>query len=69
MLGKITRLTVTRGFGFIKVDDCRESDHFFHASQLRDLPFDERLLGQAVEFESSLGEKGLNALEIFAVKE
>ena len=65
MHGTIVRIKADRGFGFVRpTDDRGDGDHFFHVSSLVDLVFEERLVNQAVEFDSTLGGKGLVATNI-----
>ena len=63
MTGTIKRITMDRGFGFIRADDG--VDYFFHRSELRGgLIFEQLREGERVTFESKEGEKGPRAAEI-----
>lgn len=70
MQGTVLRIVPSRGFGFISPsDDVGERGvHFFHLSALVDLVFDERLIGQQVEFDSTLAPRGLAAENIRPAK-
>ncbi|MBI3979709.1 MAG: cold shock domain-containing protein [Chloroflexi bacterium] len=48
--GKIVRLVTDRGFGFIQMEG-RESDVFFHRSEVRGVQFEQLLTGDPVEFD------------------
>ena len=63
MFGVVKNIKADRGFGFIMPDGCREREdsHWFHAKNLIGVPFDERLQGQRVEFDSVNNAKGLVA--------
>ncbi len=65
--GKIRRLVIDRGFGFIVADDGRQI--FFHCSKLAHgggLVFTEALQGQAVEVELGQDDKGrLQAVQVW----
>lgn len=50
MVGKVVRVHVDRGFGFIQPED-QSRDVFFHCRQLYCLDFDERLLNRRVVFD------------------
>jgi CspA family cold shock protein len=60
--GRIKHLN-ERFFGFIKPDDG-SPDVFFHASALVDLVFDDKLAGQAVEFDVEKTAKGIAAVNV-----
>lgn len=63
MTGTIKRITIDRGFGFIRADDGVE--YFFHRSELRGgLVFEQLKAGQPVTFEARQGDKGPRAAEI-----
>ncbi len=47
--GTIKKLVRDRGFGFIEVPG--QNDVFFHASDVRGVPYDELREGERVEFE------------------
>jgi len=65
MLGTIDRLRVERGFGFIRpAKDNGRGDHFFHCTAFTGAPFDERLIGMQVVFDSESCEKGLQAVNV-----
>ncbi len=57
--GKVKFFNVTKGFGFIKVDDTGE-EIFVHASGLIDQVREE----DAVTFEVTEGKKGTNAVDV-----
>jgi len=54
--GTIKKLARDRGFGFI--EEQTGQDIFFHASGVRDIPFDELQEGETVEYESETDTKG-----------
>lgn len=63
MTGTIKRLTMDRGFGFIRARDG--VDYFFHRSELRGgLVFEQLREGQHVTFERREGDKGPRPAEI-----
>jgi len=64
--GAIRRLAKYRGFGFIKVNGFQ--DVFFHRSDVQDAAFDLLREGQSVEFEVSLGPKGLRATGVKVIR-
>lgn len=68
MQGKIVRINAERGFGFIAHEGDPAGDHFFHFKDLAELPFGPELVGQRVEFDSAMGDKGLRAREVRPVK-
>ena len=57
--GKVKFFNVTKGFGFIKVDETNE-EVFVHASGLIDQVKEE----DQVSFEITEGQKGKNAVEV-----
>lgn len=60
--GKVARILVDKGFGFIRLDDGREA--FFHKSEVQREPgfqFDQIQPGDEVECQVDLGPKGLRA--------
>lgn len=57
--GKVKFFNVTKGFGFIKVDDTNE-EVFVHATGLVDEIRDE----DSVSFDISEGKKGQNAINV-----
>jgi CspA family cold shock protein len=57
--GKVKFFNVTKGFGFIKVDDTSE-EVFVHATGLVDEIRDE----DSVSFDISEGKKGQNAINV-----
>lgn len=60
--GTIARLT-DRGFGFISREG-EEKDLFFHSSELQGVGFDELREGDNVQFETTEGEKGPQAVNV-----
>jgi len=60
--GTIARLT-DRGFGFI-AQEGEENDIFFHASELKDVDFNDLKEGDKVTFETTDGPKGLSATSV-----
>lgn len=63
MTGKIKKVTVDRGFGFITGEDG--VDYFFHQSELRGgLVFAQLQEGERVSFEARQGEKGPRASDV-----
>lgn len=64
--GKIKKLIVERGFGFISATDGREI--FFHQSSLADAKFSELAKDQLVEFEVERADKGPCAVNVRVVK-
>ena len=59
MTGRIVRLHVDKGFGFIRGEDG--ADRFFHCSALQDIAIDALDLDDAVTFDPAETEKGLRA--------
>ena len=64
MQGKIVRLLVGKGFGFIRGEDNRE--YFFHRSVLKNARIEEVRVAQDVTFEEDEGDKGLRAADVYA---
>ena len=61
--GKI-KTVKDKGFGFITPDD-NGADLFFHARDLdRSLPFDESIVGRAVQFNIMRGDRGPKAAAV-----
>jgi CspA family cold shock protein len=60
--GKIKKIVVDRGFGFIASDDGKE--YFFHHSAIRNASIDSLRGGEAVEFDTTQGPKGPRAENI-----
>ena len=60
--GIIERLVRDRGFGFIR-SDAGESV-FFHRSALPSAEFDRLEQGDRVEFEDTMGDRGLKATRV-----
>jgi CspA family cold shock protein len=60
MTGRILRLAIEKGFGFITGDDGQ--DYFMHRTAIRDGSVFETLReGQTVTFDATRGDKGLRA--------
>lgn len=57
--GKIKRIVVDRGFGFIRAEDGQ--DYFFHRSGLKDLTFETMKEGDPVQFDIETSGKGPRA--------
>ncbi len=64
--GVVKWFNSTKGFGFIKPDDGG-ADVFVHFSAINGSGYRELLEGQAVEFEVTQGQKGLQASSVRAV--
>ena len=64
--GTIAKKMDDKGFGFIKVEG-EDKDLFFHATELKDIGFDDLSEGDAVQFEVVEGEKGLSATNVSKV--
>ena len=62
MKGKIKRVFVGRGFGFIRDEYGR--DIYFHRSDVKDGSFEKLKEGQQVEFEVERDPKGYRAVNI-----
>jgi CspA family cold shock protein len=58
--GTIKKLVSDKGFGFI-AGDPKGKDLFFHLSAIQEGTFESLHEGQAVEYESEMGPKGLRA--------
>ena len=56
--GKIKKLIVDKGFGFIEGEN---EEFFFHCSSVVDATIEQLAEGQVVEFESTQGPKGPRA--------
>jgi CspA family cold shock protein len=63
--GKIKKLVLERGFGFIADTDGNEV--FFHKNSLKDIDFNSLSSGQDVEFDVEKTPKGANAVNISLV--
>ena len=63
MRGRVHRIYVERGFGFIRVSEGPEvgQDYFFHVSGLDDCPIAELEEGSLVDFEPRVVAKGKRA--------
>jgi len=57
--GKVKRVVLEKGFGFIADDDGTEV--FFHKTSLQGLEFNSIAIGTAVKFEVKKTPKGLSA--------
>ncbi len=55
-----------KGFGFISVEG-QEKDLFFHMNELQNANFNDLREGDAVEFETENGPKGLSAVNVSLV--
>ena len=64
--GTIARLT-DRGYGFISYEEASK-DLFFHASELKEVPFNDLKEGDEVTFEIAEGQKGSNAVNVSRAK-
>ena len=64
--GKIKKVVVERGFGFISDTDGREV--FFHKSSVIDGQFESLREEQAVEFEVEKSPKGPRAIDVKVVQ-
>jgi CspA family cold shock protein len=64
--GVIRRLAKYRDFGFIKVNGFE--DLFFHRNEVQDIAFDSLREGQSVEFNVSVGPKGLRATSVKVIE-
>jgi CspA family cold shock protein len=60
--GTIKNLVTGRGYGFIEGEDGKEV--FFHSTGLQDADFESLKEGQAVEYDTEQGPKGLRAINI-----
>jgi CspA family cold shock protein len=57
--GKVKKVVLDRGFGFIAADDGKE--YFFHHSAIKSGSIDSLRGGESVEFEIGQGPKGPRA--------
>ena len=64
--GKIKKIVLEKGFGFIADNDGTEV--FFHKSSLKDVDFSALIGNEEVEFEVRQTPKGLNADSVHIVK-
>jgi cold shock protein len=64
--GKIARLVLERGFGFISREG-EEKDLFFHSNELQGVDFKDLKEGDEVQFELSESPKGPNATKVSRV--
>jgi CspA family cold shock protein len=64
--GKIKKIVLERGFGFIADSDGTEV--FFHKSELKDADIGSLSSNDDVEFETKKTPKGLSAINISVVK-
>lgn len=60
--GTIKKLITGGGYGFIQAEDGKEI--FFHGTGLQSADFESLKEGQAVEYETERGPKGLRAINI-----
>lgn len=63
MTGRIDRLMIDKGFGFIKNEGG--VDFFFHRTALKNIRFEDLKQGQFVDFEESETSKGLRAEDVY----
>lgn len=63
--GRIARLNLEEGFGFIETADGR--DVYFHRNSVLRVPFERLKEGQEVRFDQELGEKGPQATTVRVV--
>jgi CspA family cold shock protein len=63
MVGKVKRVYIEKGFGFIRNADGRE--YFFHKSELMNAKLEELQEGTEVEFDDEESKKGPRALQVF----
>jgi cold shock CspA family protein/ribosome-associated translation inhibitor RaiA len=63
--GKVTKLFVEEGYGFIELPDGR--DIYFHANSLLDIPFNQLAVGSEVRFVEEVGEQGPQATSVRVV--
>jgi len=66
MNGKIKRLIVDKGFGFLEGEDKKE--YFFHQSALRNSRFETLQEGDAVTFTGGSSAKGLRAEDVLVAE-
>ncbi|HWQ59790.1 MAG TPA: cold shock domain-containing protein [Candidatus Fimivivens sp.] len=64
--GRIARLVMDRGFGFI-ARDGQEKDLFFHSKEVEGCVFEDLKEGDMVKFEVSESPKGPNAIHVSKV--
>lgn len=64
--GKIKKLVLEKGFGFIS--DADGSDVFFHKNNLVDIAFETLTGGEEVSFEVESSPKGTRAVKVSLVK-
>lgn len=65
MQGKVKKLVMEKGFGFIQADDSK--DIFFHHSSVNEKRFDDLVEGQMVEYsidEDGSAQKGPRAASV-----
>jgi len=60
--GRIVRLFVDRGYGFIETDARREV--YFHAHAVQDIPFEKLAVGMVVDLDIETGNKGPQAARV-----
>lgn len=61
--GRIARLVLDRGFGFISRDG-QDKDLFFHSKELSGVVFEDLKEGDVVKFDVSESPKGPNATNV-----
>jgi cold shock CspA family protein len=64
MRGMIRRISRQGLFGFVESDYPDFEEHFFHVSELWEVPFSENLIGMRMEFESHDSPKGKVASDV-----
>ena len=66
MTGTIKRIVTDRGFGFIRPEGTqgKDSDIFFHMSELSGRKFEDVHEGDHVEFETESTNKGQRAINV-----
>ena len=65
MEGRVIKLSMDKGYGFIRQDQRTERDIFFHVSALReDLNFCEALVGTRVRYEREQTSRGWQASNV-----
>lgn len=64
--GKIARLVIDRGFGFITREGS-DKDLFFHSNELEGIEFNDLKEGEEVQFEITEGPKGPSATKVSRV--
>lgn len=62
MKGKVKKVILERGFGFITAEDGKEV--FFHRSDCQDVNFEALEEGSSVEFDLEQGQKGPRAVGV-----